>query len=561
MENAQMAYYIDGDYENDVLPKPEKTFYSSAYSSTNSAYSPILLKPELQKSINEQAFDEVVDFYNQNEQLFQNFASENGVDVWFFEQFRMYFSYRTFFLRLACIRQFLSENEKGIVITSDKTLQDFIASDHLEFVPTEKWAKANKKKMLRELFLMLRKTKFKHKQEHDNLILSRIEDDREGKDQRFGVIELECDKLFNRESFNPNKSHKLDASVYNDSRNVDQLMGHYFFGVKWLFELWKFRKSFKTLSAELGKKTEGNAKIILSLFRQNEMSFYIYYLRYRAFCKFFKKTNYKGILFINENSAQQKAIQFAAAQHKVKVFGIQHGAIYDLHPAYMFGKYKQAPILPTITFTWGNYFTQLLLEKGGYQKEQVITAGRLEPINTNRKRNAAIQTDKKVIVYATQPQPDTNLRKRELRDVFAAAKQFKANYQLVLRPHPAELSDQFFLELANEVDFTDLLIDRESDLQTHFETAAILITSYSTVGAEFIPYNKPLLVLDYLDADLVNYIKQGVGIPVRSLDNLIAVLGKDELDIDQIAYDAFVSNYFYAKGEKAVGIILDEISS
>jgi hypothetical protein len=404
---------------------------------------------------------------------------------------------------------------------------------------------------------MVRKTKFKHKQEHDNLILSRIEDDREGKDQRFGAIELQCDKLFNRESFNPHKAHKLEATVYNSNPNVDQLMGDYFIGVKWVGELQKFRKSFKKLSANLEKNTQGKAKIILALFRQNEMSFYIYYLRYRAFCKFFKKTNYKGILFINENSAQQKAIQFAAAQHQVKVYGIQHGAIYDLHPAYMFGKYNNPPILPNITFTWGNYFTELLIEKGGYQKRHIITAGRLEPVNTNRKKNAAIQSDKKVIVYATQPQPDTNLRKRELKDVFTAAKQFAANYQLVLRPHPAELDDQFFIDLANEVDYKNLLIDRESDLQTHFETAAILITSYSTVGAEFIPFNKPLLVLDYLNADLVNYIKQGVGIPVRSLADLIDVLGKDELSIDQAAYDTFVANYFYAKGAKAVEIVLN----
>ncbi|NOQ75667.1 MAG: hypothetical protein GQ574_26910 [Crocinitomix sp.] len=556
-----MAYYIDGDFKDNLLPKPEQACYSSSYSSANSAYQQILLKPEEQKLINEQAFDEVVGFYNENEDLFQTFAKENGVDVWFFEQFRMYFAYRTFFLRLACIRQFLVENETGIVITSDQTLKAFIAVDRLQFVPTEKRAKANKKKMLGELFTMLKKTKFKHKQQHENLILSRIEDDREGKDQRFGAIELKCDKIFNRESFNPNKAHKLEASVYNANPNVDQLMGDYFFGAKWLLDLRKFRKSFKTLSTNLSNKTEGNAKIILSLFRQNEMSFYIYYLRYRAFCGFFKKTNYKGILFINENSAQQKAIQFAASQHNVKVYGIQHGAIYDLHPAYMFGKYKHPPILPNITFTWGNYFTQLLIDKGGYQKAQVITAGRLEPININRKQNAAIQKDKKVIVYATQPQPDTNLRKRELRDVFAVTKQFTANYQLVLRPHPAELSDQFFLDLANEVGFNNLLIDRESDLQTHFEVASLLITSYSTVGAEFIPFNKPLLVLDYLDADLVNYIKQGVGIPVRSLDNLVEILGKEKLDIDQDAYDKFVANYFYEKGEKAVGIVLDVLNS
>ncbi len=555
-----MSYYIDGDFKADFLPQPNSDCFSSSYSSTNLDYKQILLKPAQQKLINEQAFDEVVDFYNLNEQTFKSFEAENGVNVWFFEQFRMYFAYRTFFLRLACIQKFLAEHQSGMVLTSDQTLKDFVPVDKLEFVPAEKRVKANKKKMLSELFLMLRKTKFRFKQQHENLIFSRIEDDLDGKDQRFGAIELECDKLFNRESFNPYKAHKLDSPVYNKNANVDQLMGNYFFGVKWLFHLQKFRKSFKMLSVNLDANTQGKNKIILSLFRQNEMSYYIYYLRYRAFYKFFKKTSYNGILFINENSAQQKAIQFAAAQNNVKVYGVQHGAIYDLHPAYMFGKYNEPPILPTVTFTWGNYFSELLVKKGGYQMQQVITAGRLEPINTNRKKNAAIQSNKKVIVYATQPQPDINLRKRELRDVFTAAKEFNANYQLVLRPHPAELDDQFFIDLANEVDFKNLFVDRESDLQTHFEVASILITSYSTVGAEFIPYNKPLLVLDYLNADLVNYIKQGVGIPVRSLADLLKVLEKDELVIDQLAYDTFVSNYFYAKGKKAVDIVLEEIS-
>lgn len=555
-----MNYYIDGNFEQ-LNNSGEEHYYSSSYSSDNTTYIPIVLDAEEQKRINDSAFDEVVGFYNTHEKLFKSFEEKVGVDVWFFEQFRMYFSYRTFFLKLACIQKFLDQNPNGKVITSDNRLGRFFSADRLE-MREGIGGKPKDHGFIKEFFFALSKAKFSYKQEKNHLMLSRIEDDVEGKDQRFGKLETHYDKLVNREQFNLGKPLLKDNRFYLKSKNVDHIMGRYFFGVLWLTDLWKFRKNLKALTGSLRSKInekDNKGYLILGLFGKNTMSYFVYYLRYRAFHRFFRKTNYKSVSFINENSAQQKAVQYAAHQNGVKIYGIQHGAIYDLHPAYMYGKYETIPLLPDVTFVWGNYFKRLLTDAGGYRPEQVVTSGRISAVNPKKAKHPRLESDKKCLVYATQPQPDMNLRVRELKAVFNAVKNNAEKYHLVLRPHPAEQDDTFFTGIAKEVGFEDFIIDRISDLNTHFEMADVLITSYSTVGAEFVPYYKPLLVLDFLSADLVRYIEQGVGIPVRSETEMIEVLREGELKINQSAFDTFVDNYFYKAGKEAVKIVSETV--
>ena len=555
-----MNYYIDGNFEQLDIAANSQCF-SSSYSSDNTSYISIILDASEQKRINDSAFDEVVAFYNAHESLFRSLENKVGIDVWFFEQFRMYFSYRTFFLKLACIQKFLKDHPEGRIITSDNRLGRFLDENRLE-IRSAITTNTKKHGFVKEFFFVLSKVKFGYKQTKEHLMLSRIEDDVEGKDQRFGELEPHYDKLVNREQFNRSKALPGNNAFYLKSKNVDHVMGRYFFGIGWLFDLLKFKKSLKDLTKSLQNTIAGNdknAELILDLFRKNTMSYYVYYLRYKAFHRFFRKTNFKSVSFINENSAQQKSVQYAAQQNGVKIYGIQHGAIYDLHPAYMYGKYTVKPLLPDVTFVWGNYFKRLLEEAGGYHANQVVTSGRIRPVNPKKAKHPNLESEKKCLVYATQPQPDMNLRKRELKAVFNAVKNNSDDYHLVLRPHPAETDDEFFKGIATEIGFTDFIIDRTSDLNTHFECADILITSYSTVGAEFIPYYKPLLVLDFLNADLVKYIEQGVGIPVRSGEEMTTILEKGELNINRPAFDTFVDNYFYKAGDDAVRIVLETV--
>ena len=554
-----MNYFIDGDFEIPIdINSDEDCLHSCLYSSKNSGYVSTQLSPQLQKEINTSAFDEVVAFYNSRIPIFKNFEKKIGIDIWFFEQFRLYFTYRTFLLKQACITQFLENNPSGIVISTDENLSHFINPANLKLIAALKRSSTKKSSSFKELKFMLSHFKWGYKQAAENLIISRIEDDFDGKDQRFGSLQDNSDKIINRDLFNSAKELPHQNVNYNSKNNVDSLFIRNLLTISGGFSILKFNKQLKLLFQEINKTTVESSpkeKVISHIFQKNKISYIIYFLKYKSFCWLFKKTAYQSVMFINENSAQQKAIQYAAFQNGVKVFAIQHGAIYDLHPAYMFGKYKTPPLLPNITFTWGKYFTELLKTKGGYNNNQVLTAGRIVPTNIVRKKHHAFDSKNDIILYATQPQPDQRLRAQELSDVFKAAKHHSSRYLLVLRPHPAEQDDRFFNSIAESVNFSDFIIDRESDLQTQFECCSMLITSYSTVGAEFVPYNKPLLVLDYLKADLVNYIKQGVGLPIYSDKDLIETLEQETITINTQAYALFTENYFYNKGEDAIEII------
>ncbi|MFK8038655.1 MAG: hypothetical protein AB8B74_10230 [Crocinitomicaceae bacterium] len=559
-----MNYYIDGDFEiPSAIRAPENMYFTSVYSSQNSNYIGVNVSSEKQRTINNISFDEVVNFYNLNEPIFKKYEHELGINIWFFEHFRLYFLYRTFHLKVSCIKSFIEKNNNGIVLTSDRRLTKFIDKKNLQFLSHSNTSNKQKSNKMHEVIFLLKQFKWNHKQINKNLIISRIEDDFDGYDQRFGKLQTKCDKILNRDIFNSSKEIPQKGSNYFNSQNVDSIFIRNLLTLSGVLSLLKFRKGLKNLFKELNANQSPeyqNGSIINALFQRNRLSYFVYFLKYKSFCKLFSKTDYNSVLFINENSAQQKAIQYAAFENNVKVYAIQHGAIYDLHPAYMYGKYNTPPKLPTITFTWGNYFTSLLTSNGGYRNDQVKTAGRIEREDIKHEQHEALNSNKEIIVYASQPQPDKKLREKELKDVFAAAKALNNRYLLVIRPHPAEKDDSYFTNIANNIQFNDFIIDRISDLKTHFESCSILITSYSTVGAEFVPYFKPLLILDYLKTDLVNYIKQGVGIPIYNKQELIDTLEKDKLSIDNKAFEKFIDNYFYKKGEKALEIIQNEIN-
>jgi len=114
------------------------------------------------------------------------------------------------------------------------------------------------------------------------------------------------------------------------------------------------------------------------------------------------------------------------------------------------------------------------------------------------------------------------------------------------------------MSAGEEVGFSNFLIDRSSDLSSHFDCCDYLITSYSTVGMEFIPYYKPLLVLDYLKEDQNGYISENVGIPIYDRSNLFETLSNNSLQVDRQMYNEYLKK-FYKTGQNVVDDICEEI--
>ncbi|MGB1103627.1 MAG: hypothetical protein ACPG21_08365 [Crocinitomicaceae bacterium] len=556
---SQVQFYIDGNFEAFTSPKDDEKYHSSAHSNTAVFSEPIVLSGALQKEIIDSSFEKVIEFYNKHEDIFKEFEYAFGINPWFLEHFRITFRFRKFELKLAAMRAFIEEHPQGVIVTADSQLLNYFSDSQVR-IEKETISSDKITSVVKELRYILSQSRPLPKRRNEDLILSVWHDNESGRDKRFGRLEEGMDKILNRESFNPKQALPAKDSGYKQEKNVDQLIANYLLTLKAPFELSKFRKGLKQLYQNL-RRACTNApledRIIFNYFESAYFSQQIYYLRYLAFKRFFKKRNYRSVLFINENSAQQKVVQYAASVYGVKSIGIQHGAIYPTHPAYMYGKYNRVPLLPDFTFVWGEHYRKMLIEFGGYPSGQVITSGRIPPANPFRIVNPDIPTanNKICIVYATQPQPDMNLRQRELKAVLKAVNLNADKAHLILRPHPAEVKDDLFQEMANEVGFNDFIIDRTTDLISQFEMADIFITSYSTVGAEFVPFRKPMLILDFLKADKVDYISQGVGIPIYVEDDLNRILSNELPAIKEDAYDRFIENYFYKNGNKALSII------
>ena len=461
------------------------------------------------------SFIEVAEFYNSNEEAFKSFEKDFGINVWFLNHFRTYMNYR---------------NKKLLNNESSKTK---VSKLNLLF------------RICREiLFILIKYKPFKrHKSKY--LIISNYSDQINGKNSRFGELELEFDSLHNRQLLDIKESIRINEFSTYGRTSSDSIFLSYLLRFSFVNDLFIFHNHLKSLKHQVtNSDLSNNESKINTIFWKNTALFYICYLRFKSFEFFFKKSKYKGILLSDENSPQQKVIQYAAKINDIEIFAFQHGNIHELHPAYIYGFYNNIPKLPDLTFCWGNFFSELLKNKGGYNNSNLRVVGRI-PFNSNSKRlNTRLKKINNILLYASQPQRDENLRHKLLKDIMICCKILEKKYTLVIRPHPNEKTDVFFNNVAQEVEYFDFIIDRKSDLESHFKVCKLFIVAFSTVGTEFIPHYKPMLVLDYYNQDLVGFIKNGVGIPIRKQSDLLKELSKNELKINQLAYQTFIAKYY-----------------
>ena len=553
-----MYYYFDGDfpeYEKEVLPK---FLYSSIYSIGNyvSKHNQVNVDKSVLDGIKDLTLGKIVNFYNSHEKEFLEFESHQGLNVWFLEHLRLYFFYKNFLCRIEALKSFLKKYPNGTILTRDKRIINYIPKRNVKVVKG-KGEKKNKllivKRVIHELLYIFSKVRFSgEKKNSDVLIMPKVIGDTVESDFRFGKLTTVYDESSIRILFDFKKPLEKGRSLRRERYDSDQIFLLYLFSFSWIRDFIKFHKSIKKLKSEIKLRCASeSSKFIFTTFFSRVSSLYVYKFRFQAYVHYFRKSELKAIVLSDENSPQQKVIQYAARLNGIKIFALQHGAIYYLHLAYTFGEYNTKPLLPDLTFLWGEHYKRVLLEIGGYKVSQLAVVGRVEPLSEKRVDKLNYEGSKRVIVFASQPQPDESLRKRYLQDLFTSIRQVVSKYKLVIRPHPAEKDDAYFNNIGESVGFTDFIIDRQSDLKTHFEKCDVLVTAYSTVGAEFIPYDKPLLILDYLEQDIASYIKEGVGIPIRSKVELEDVLSQEFIEHNKAAYAKFIESFFYKNDGKA----------
>ncbi len=312
-------------------------------------------------------------------------------------------------------------------------------------------------------------------------------------------------------------------------------------------------------------------KIIFNLFEHSLGTLKIFIFKYLAYRHFFNKHSFKTITTIDENSPRFKSILDAAKDSNITTIGIQHGTIHKLHPAYIYSKQDGVRKIQTdYTLVWGQYWKEFLVNEANYPDKSVKVVGQIRTDIINKLINSDICIEslkginKKIILFASQPQRDNSLRTKTAEYVFRSVKQCQDCF-LVLKLHQGEKNDfDYYDSIAKKVGIKNYKILYWEDLYLLLSKSDIVITSFSTVGAEAVYFNKPLIIIDPLKQDIQKYHKEGVAFQATNTTELIehikTILSKD-FTLNRAAYDKFINKYAYKIDGKVSERVISFIKS
>lgn len=278
------------------------------------------------------------------------------------------------------------------------------------------------------------------------------------------------------------------------------------------------------------------------------MTNYLHLFRYLGYVDFFKNHKFKSVIAVDENSSLQKVVLDAAKQYGVKTYGIQHGVIHSLHPAYMFSTkdFENFSPVPDKTFLWGEHWQKIAVENGGYPRSKVEVVGqvRTDIIPTLKSKPEQVP----YVVFASQPLFDQELKYQVWKALFDGMRGLEG-IKLVIKPHPIELKLEHYLATHFAGEVGNYEIERVQDLYEILSTCSALITCSSTVAVETVYFHKPLVILDPYMEDMMGFVSAGLGHLATNGEDLNRLLAKclnGNLLIDKEKYDDYLKRYAMA---------------
>ena len=572
-----------------------KVFFISATNSMDFAER-ILLSPEEKKQINYEIMDEVLRFgdLTVGDQTLADLFRIDTASVWHYQKFRVYFAVRNlmYFLRSAQLKFSSFEDHIWFVPSETKPLGGLFPEVNFRIPTTKTKTRFNfgdlfsylvlmKYRFLNQLFSapkhpeylvyltekyssVLDKSTMKTKSGHHILeyLISEL-------DGRFALLtEVLMPKPKGKSDYS--FSWKQFQSSWNEHPKVF-LEGFLISGLLKKSVRKSANKAQETIRSAYPKVRETELSLIqkltLEVFQSLDKSSGFYLYRYFAARNYFKTSGIKAVIAADENSPLTKSILDAARFCGIKIIGLQHGTMHDLHPAYLYTPTDcKNRIMPDLTLTWGKYWEEFLIEKGNYPKNSVISVGQIRtdiiPILL-KEENQRKDEPGKTIVFASQPQRDPELRYQAAFDVFKAAAKLPQS-SLIVKLHPREFSDsEYYLKIAKEADCTNFILDTTSDLYQLIASCDVLITCFSTVGTETVYFHKPLIILDHLKQDIMGYVAEGVAFQASDAASLTEILSgvfSGSLQINREKYDSFIEKYAFQIDGKVAERCLNAIT-
>lgn len=563
-----------------------------------------IISEETKKQINFQSMDFIISF---GDKQFEGrpvveWLKFDDSSIWYYHKFRAYFRFRKIKYEIAEIQKLSAEYEKVIYYTDDPLLAKSDFPDNVVISGPRNLP--NKKQNIssltsygiilasRSIINLFSSGKLKYPQhiimdiskQQVCLDINTMKEKKANYQLAYVFDKAGKDFLIIDEAVQPKMTDGARISLRCDHLfGKGGLKGRYFgegILLKYFLstDLRKRKKKlidevYKSLSS-LDELCTGDDKLMISIYRSFRGATNFYFIKYLAYKRFFKKYSFKTISTIDENSPAQRSILDAARTAGMKTIGMQHGNLHDLHPAYIYSESDQKRnAFPQHNIIWGNFWKNFLIKNGSYPEDSLIISGqfRTDVIPAIQKADikkeavlSVFDIEEKLIVFASQPQRDPELRARAALDVMMAVKATPKAF-LVIKLHPNERNDhEYYAQMARKVGLDRILITLSIDLYLLISVCDILITCFSTVGTETIYFGKPLIILDHLKQDIQNYHKEGVALQATNAEELelhISNILNGYTKINSEAYSQFISKYAFAIDGKAADRALSFIRS
>jgi len=557
----------------------------------------ITIDPEDKKSINYETISEVLRFGDLRcgSQSVAEHFSVGRASVWHYHKFRIYFAARNLMYFVEPLKEMFDTFEDHIwFVDSDaRVLQKIYPEVTFRFVTEKKKEQYNfgdllsylflaKLRILRSVFVRSKKPEYLlYFTEKYSTVMDKITLEPESGHHILEYLISELDERFGllTEVLMPKPKGKSDYSFSWKYLQASWGRQTKIFSERMFLSGLISSKVRKELAdarhqVHLAYRTvkqmdlSDSEKLIFELFQSLDKSTEFFLFRYLSACKYFKSSGIKAVIAPDENSPLTKSILDAARFCGIRVIGLQHGTMHDLHPAYLYTKKdSENGVMPDLTLTWGEYWKQFLIEKGNYPKESVLTVGQIRTDVIPLLLKAEKQKQAKpleTIVFASQPQRDPELRYQAAYDIFKAVKRLQKS-KLVVKLHPRESDDEKYYEaIAKKAGCTNFVIDKTSDLYQLIASCDTLITCFSTVGTETVYFYKPLVILDHLNQDIQGYVAEGVAFHATNsltLETILTGIFRGNLKIDKVKYDAFIRKYAYQIDGKVAERCIEAITS
>jgi len=247
------------------------------------------------------------------------------------------------------------------------------------------------------------------------------------------------------------------------------------------------------------------------------------------------------ILMHDEYGTLQLSIIKEAKKRNIPTISIQHGSNTESSISYVHPKHHIRDETNNLNFplpqkicVWSEKSKEDLIKSGNFPDDIPVITGdpkidflpyaitRFNQKNICKKLK--IPSEKKIIVYATQP--FANIQEKELitNSIFRSIKKLDDTF-LLIKVHPNEDNLSFYKEIAEKFKVTNYSIQQFFNLYEILFISDVVINAYSTVGIEAMRMKKPVISLDMFGLHGNDpLIKSGISIVVNSETQLIPAI-------------------------------------